>query len=150
MTWWQYLLLANLYLVLFYGFYALLLRSETFFQLNRIYLVASALLSFLIPLIHSDWVRDLFITQKVQYNLFVYSSPLMIYHFKPIEDRHITIGQLMLFIYAIGAIVFAARFIWQLISLKKIIDQPGSTGAFSFFKSVRLGENADNNVIAAH
>lgn len=150
MTWWQYLLLANLYLVLFYGFYALLLRSETFFQLNRIYLVASVLLSFLIPLIHSNWVQDLFITQKVQYNLFVYSSPLMVYHFKPIEDSHITIGQLMLYIYAAGAVIFAARFVWQLISLKKIIDQPGSTGPFSFFKSIRLGESSDNHVIAAH
>ncbi|HTD99344.1 MAG TPA: TonB family protein [Mucilaginibacter sp.] len=150
MAWWQYLILANLYLVLFYGFYVILLRSETFFQLNRIYLVASAILSFLIPLIHSNWVQNLFITQKVQYNLFSYSAPLMVYHFKPIEDRHITIGQLMLFIYAAGAIIFAARFIWQLISLKKIIDQPELSGAFSFFKSVRLGENADNHVIAAH
>jgi hypothetical protein len=38
MSWWQYLLLVNLYLVLFYGFYALLLRRETFFHLNRIFL----------------------------------------------------------------------------------------------------------------
>ena len=39
MNWWQYLLLVNIYLVLFYAFYVLLLRKETFFQLNRIYLV---------------------------------------------------------------------------------------------------------------
>src|SRR5471030_2040308 len=121
MTWWQYLLLVNLYLVLFYGFYALLLRSETFFQLNRIYLVASALLSFFIPMIHADWVRNLFITQKVQYTLFVYSNPIMVYHFKSIEDHQITIGQLMLFVYAAGAIILTTKFIWQLISLKKMI-----------------------------
>jgi hypothetical protein len=66
MTWWQYLLLVNLYLVLFYGFYGILLRTETFFHLNRIYLVTSALLSFFIPLIHCDWVNKLFITQRVQ------------------------------------------------------------------------------------
>jgi TonB family protein len=151
MTWWQYLLLVNLYLVLFYWFYVLLLRDETFFQLNRAYLVASALLSFIIPLIDSGWVRDLFITQKVQYTLFVYSSPILVYHFKPIDDRHITIGQLMLFIYASGAIVLAAKFIWQLVSLKKIINQPGASGAFSFFKSIRLGPNLDSrDVIAAH
>ncbi len=51
MTWWQYLMLVNIYLLLFYGFYALLLSRETFFQLNRIYLVAGAILSFFIPLI---------------------------------------------------------------------------------------------------
>ena len=46
MTGWNYLLLVNIYLVLFYGFYVLLLRKETFFQLNRIYLVSASLLSF--------------------------------------------------------------------------------------------------------
>ncbi len=151
MAWWQYLLLVNLYLVLFYGFYALLLRKETFFHLNRIYLVSSALLSFFIPVIHSDWVRNLFITQQVQQTLSVYSKPLIIYHFRPIEERHITIGQIILIIYTIGAGILIAKFIWQLISLKKIIDRPETTGAFSFFKSIRLGASLDKQgVIAAH
>src|ERR1700743_2613970 len=151
MSWWQYLLLVNLYLILFYGFYALLLRKETFFHLNRIYLVSSALLSFFIPVIHSDWVRNLFITQQVQQTLSVYSKPLIIYHFKPIEEHNITIGQVILIIYAIGAGILIAKFIWQLISLKKIIDRPETTGAFSFFKSVRLGASLDKQgVIAAH
>ena len=57
MTWWHYLLLVNIYLVLFFGFYALLLRRETFFQLNRIYLVTAATLSFMIPLIQAEWVK---------------------------------------------------------------------------------------------
>jgi len=151
MTWWQYLLLVNIYLVLFYGFYALLLRSETFFKLNRIYLVASALLSFLIPVIHADWVQNLFITQKVEDTLMVYSAPIMVYHFKPIEENHITIGQLIVFIYTAGAIILTARFIWQLISLKKIINRPETTGAFSFFNSIRLNEEAaGNEIITAH
>lgn len=151
MSWWQYLLLVNLYLVLFYGFYTLLLRRETFFQLNRIYLISSALLSFFIPVIHSDWVRNLFITQEVQHTLYVYASPITVYHFKPIEDHHITIGQLMLFIYATGAVILIVKFVWQLLSLKKIIEEPESSGAFSFFKSIRLGVNSDSqDVIAAH
>jgi beta-lactamase regulating signal transducer with metallopeptidase domain len=151
MSWWQYLLLVNLYLVLFYGFYALLLRKETFFHLNRIYLVSSALLSFFIPVIHSDWVRNLFITQQVQHTLYIYSNPVTIYHFKPIEERHITIGQVILLIYAAGAIILITKFIWQLISLKRIIDRPENTGAFSFFRSIRLGASLDKQgIIAAH
>jgi beta-lactamase regulating signal transducer with metallopeptidase domain len=151
MNGWQYLLLVNIYLVLFYGFYTLLLRRETFFHLNRIYLVASALLSFFIPVIHSDWVRNLFITQEVQHTLSVYSNPIIIYHFKPIEDHHITMGQIIVVIYAIGAGILIAKFIWQLISLKRIIDRPEAIGAFSFFKSIRLGANLDKQgVIAAH
>jgi TonB family protein len=151
MSWWQYLLLVNLYLVLFYGFYAVLLRSETFFHLNRIYLVSSALFAFFIPVIHYDWVRNLFITQQVQHTIAVYSAPILVYHFKPIEEHHITVGQMLLFIYAVGSCILVGRFIWQLVSLKRIIDEPETTSAFSFFKSIRLGTNPDNKeVIEAH
>ncbi len=152
MTWWQYLLLVNLYLVLFYGFYALLLRAETFFNLNRAYLVTSSLLSFFIPLIHSDWVSRLIITRQVQQTISVYAAPITIYQFRPIaQEHHITIGSIIVFIYAAGALFLAARLIGQLISLKRIFSAPESMGAFSFFKSVRLGANMDNkDVIEAH
>lgn len=46
-----YLLTASLYLVLFYGCYHLLLRRNTFFGLNRAYLLASVMLSLLLPLV---------------------------------------------------------------------------------------------------
>jgi len=149
MIWWQYLMLVNIYLLLFYAFYVLLLSKETFFQLNRIYLVATALLSFFIPLIQSDWVKNLFITQKVQYT--IYSSPVMIYQFKPIQDTQVTMGQVLMMIYLAGIIFLTTRFIWQMIVLKRIINQPDSSAAYSFFKKIRLSDNvANNEVIAAH
>ena len=151
MNWWQYLLLVNLYLVLFYAFYSLLLRTETFFQLNRVYLVASAVLSFLIPLIQADWVRDLFITQKVQHTIYAYAGPEFVYYFKPAEEDHFTIGQLLLIIYITGAVILAAKFVWNLVSLKKIINQPAANRAFSFFKSIRVDPGIDNrDLITAH
>ncbi len=151
MSWWQYLLLVNLYLILFYGFYALLLRRETFFHLNRIYLVSSALLSFFIPVIHSDWVKNLFITQEVQHTIAMYSAPIMVYHIKPIEEHHFTVGQILMLIYSLGAAILIIKFIWQLVSLKKVIDEPEESGAFSFFKSIRLGTNSgDQTIIVAH
>jgi hypothetical protein len=151
MSWWQYLLLVNLYLVLFYGFYVLLLRSETFFHLNRIYLVTSSLLSFFIPLIHYDWVSRLFITQKVQQTISIYARPITVYQFKPIEEHHITVGHLVLYIYAAGAAILAIRLIGQLVSLKRLINQPESSSAFSFFKNIRLGTNlANKEIIEAH
>lgn len=151
MSWWQYLLLVNLYLVLFYGFYTLLLRRETFFHLNRIYLVSSALLSFFIPVIHSDWVKNLFITQEVQHTIARYSAPIMVYHIKPIEEHHLTVGQILTLIYSLGAAILIIKFIWQLVSLKKVIDEPEESGAFSFFKSIRLGTNSgDQTIIVAH
>ena len=51
MTTLPYLLTTSLYLLLFYGCYALLLRRNTFFGLNRLYLLASVLLSLTLPLV---------------------------------------------------------------------------------------------------
>jgi TonB family protein len=150
MNWWQYLLLVNIYLVLFYAFYVLLLRKETFFQLNRIYLVTAALLSFFIPMIQADWVQNLFITQQVKYT--IYSSQVMVYRFKPIEQAsHISIGQVLSVLYVAGILVLTVRLIWQLVKLKRVINQPQVTAAYSFFKKVKLNEeNADNLIIEAH
>jgi TonB family protein len=149
MTGWHYLLLVNIYLLLFYGFYVLLLRKETFFQLNRVYLVAASLLSFFIPMIQSDWVQNLFITKEVQ--LTIYSSPLVVYQFQPIRHTQVTIGQLLVVIYLLGMLFLVARFIWQMVVLNKIINQPDSTIAYSFFKKIKLAPHqADNHIISAH
>jgi len=150
MEWWHYLLLVNIYLVLFYGFYVLLLCKETFFQLNRIYLVSAALLSFFIPLIQSDWVKNLFITQKVQYT--IYSSPVVIYQFEPIRETHVTVGQILIFIYLAGAIFFAGKLVWQMIALKRIMSRTQSVGEpYSFFKMIKLRDDQTNrDIIAAH
>ena len=149
MNWLQYLILVNIYLVLFYVFYALLLSRETFFQLNRIYLVGAALLSFFIPMVQSDWVKDLFITQKVQYT--IYSSPIILYQFKPIRDAHLTIGQVFTAVYVTGIVFLLARFAWQLIVLNKMMSKQLSAAAFSFFNNVKLGDDTENrDIIAEH
>lgn len=51
MKWLSYLLEANVYLALFYAAYYLALRRETYYQLNRIYLLVSSLMAFFIPLL---------------------------------------------------------------------------------------------------
>jgi hypothetical protein len=143
MSWWQYLLLVNIYLLLFYGFYVVLLRKETFFQLNRLYLVSAALLSFMIPIIQANWVQNLFITQQVKYTL--YSSPVLVYHFKPIEESPISIGEILFIIYAAGFLFLSAKLIWQLFKLKKVISQPESPVSYSFFKTVKLNADGEAN-----
>ncbi|RRA99109.1 M56 family metallopeptidase [Larkinella rosea] len=47
----EYLLKANLFLVLFYACYWIWLRKHTFFRLNRAYLLGSVLLSLALPLV---------------------------------------------------------------------------------------------------
>ena len=152
MFWWQYLILVNLYLILFYGFYAILLRMETFFNLNRAYLVTSSLLSFFIPLVHYEWVSRLFITQRVQQTIYIYARPISVYQHQPIPiQQQITLGNLIFVIYATGILFLVIRLIGQMVSLRRIINQPESAGAFSFFKSIKLDPNIENrDIIEAH
>ncbi len=49
-----YLGKVSLFIILFYGFYALLIRRTTFFHLNRAYLVLSLAASFLLPLVEIE------------------------------------------------------------------------------------------------
>jgi len=152
MNWWHYLLLVNFYLVLFFGFYALLLRRETFFQLNRVYLVASSLLSFFIPVIQADWVKSLFITQEVQDT--IYSGPIsVVYNFtvRPEATHAITLGQVFNAIYIAVTVFLVLRLLWQLLILKKEIEKPSPSAAYSFFKKISLGDNlSQSKIIAEH
>jgi TonB family protein len=153
MSWWHYLLLVNFYLILFFIFYALLLRKETFFQLNRIFLVSASLLSFLIPLIHANWVKDLFITKQVQQTIYsTYSSPIVIngYTFKPVE-KLLTLGEILSYLYLIIAFLLVVKLVWQLVILKKEIEKPDPSVAYSFFKKISVGNKMENaDIIAEH
>jgi TonB family protein len=149
MNWWEYLILVNVYLVLFFGFYALLLKRETFFQLNRLYLVSAALLSFLMPLIQSGWAKGLFITQTVHAE--IYGSPVIAYQFKPVADTPVTIGELLAVLYLVGVGLLIIRFGWQLISLRRIINRPDDNAPYAFFNKIKVGaELSENEIIATH
>lgn len=151
MAWWNYLLLVNIYLTLFFGFYSLLLRRETFFQLNRIYLVGAALLSFFIPLIQSDWVKNLFITQKVQYAVYGTGAEINITALAPIEDTAYTLGEIIVMIYLAGVILLALRLMWQFIQLKRVIKQALPSMPYSFFNVIHVADDTENKeVIMAH
>ena len=146
----HYLVLVNLYLLLFYGFYYLLLQKETFFRLNRFYLVGCAALSFLIPFIQLEWIKSLFITEKVQEVTFIYSmmgAPA----FTPVERPTITAGDVLAIIYLTGLAVFMIRFVIQLISVKIHLNRTNTGEAFSFFKQIKVDNClANHEVIMEH
>jgi TonB family protein len=151
MAWWHYLFLVNIYLTLFFGFYALLLRRETFFQLNRIYLVGAALLSFFIPLIQSEWVKDLFITQKVQYAVYGTGTDINITALAPIKDTAYTLGEIAVMIYLVGVIVLALRLMWQFVQLRRIIQQDVPSVPYSFFNKINVADDTESkDVVIAH
>jgi TonB family protein len=65
MNWLNYLLQINLYLTISVAFYLLVLRKETFFQLNRIFLLATSLLAFIIPFWKMGVIQSWFVTEQV-------------------------------------------------------------------------------------
>ncbi|MVN92128.1 M56 family metallopeptidase [Mucilaginibacter aquatilis] len=149
MTWWHYLLLSNLYLILFFGFYALLLQRETFFQLNRVYLVGSALLSFFIPVIHLDVVQSWFITQKVHQTIYNGSADA-VYVFNAQPDR-LTLGEVAGMIYIAGIIILTFKLVWQLSALSQIIKSDQIAAPWSFFGKIKVDESIQGqDAIIAH
>lgn len=60
MNWLYYLLEANLYLAVFYAFYKLFLHQETFYSVNRYYLIITTFISFALPFFQVGYINSLF------------------------------------------------------------------------------------------
>ena len=148
MNWLNYLLQVNLYLILFYGFYRLLLRTETFFNLNRGYLVASAALAFFIPLMQSEWVRSWFVTEQISQTITTFYDP-QIFSIQATKQAHtLTLGDFMAVFYITGILLGIARFGGNLVYLGKMMKQKtaqkDTKQAFSFFNMLFVSKELKN------
>jgi len=63
MEWLTYLLKVTACTVLFFGFYVVVLRKLTFFKINRFYLLATLLLSFVIPALQFEVKREITVVE---------------------------------------------------------------------------------------
>ncbi|SDN09043.1 TonB family C-terminal domain-containing protein [Daejeonella rubra] len=142
----NYLLQTNLYLILFMGFYTLVLRNETFFRQNRIFLNASIILSFTIPFINSPWFNELFITQKIRESgiipvNFNYDTVVV----GVIEESNAwSMADLLLWTYIGGATLFLVRFMFRIFMLRSNLKvEKGS--AFSFFNKLVVDKDLPNS-----
>jgi len=81
----------------------------------------------------------------------IYGSTITIYQLKPIAAAPFNIGQLFTVLYLAGVLFLMIRLAWQLISLKRIINQPETATSYAFFKKVKLNEHTtENDIIATH
>ena len=141
MTWAHYILQVNIYLVVFYGFYKLLLDKETYFLWNRIYLVAAGILSLAIPFLRFEW----FTTQPAAQP--VYTGVVQINDFitqmAVVKDdaNSFNLGNTLVYIYLTGTLFFVGKFIFQLISVQVLLKRKKSGSAFSFFKKKVIDQN---------
>ena len=137
----SYLIQVNIYLTLFYAFYILVLQNETFFKWNRIFLVSSGLLSFLIPVMQSEWVRSLFVTKNIEQISQVALNPLVLNGVQISVDRNegLTPGEWIALVYLLGVLLFLCRFLWQLSKVSKSFKV--GTQAQSFFNKIKVSED---------
>lgn len=146
----NYLLQTNLYLILFMGFYTLVLKNETFFRQNRIYLNTSILISFTIPFINSSWFQEFFITQKLRETIV---PTQMVYEAVVVADEgtsNLVIGDLILWIYAGVTAILLLRFLFRLVLLKSTL-KPKKGAAYSFFNSMVVDQELpESGIIIDH
>jgi hypothetical protein len=113
----RYVVETSACLILFYAVYWLFLKKETFFFLNRIYLLASLLLSFVIPALR---VPSPFLTVPLP------SAPVVAETAAALPARSWGVADAIVLIYAAGVLVFLARFIIQVVNLFLVVRRSGS------------------------
>ena len=133
MSWAHYIIQVNIYLVVFYGFYKLFLDKETYFVLNRIYLVSAGLFSLTIPFLRFEWFTKQEAVQPVymgvdQFNQFILQAGVV----QQDPDR-LTVSNLVVVLYFCGVLFFVLKLIYQLLSVRSLLRKKSSGSAFSFF-----------------
>lgn len=154
MTWAHYLLQANIYLVVFYAFYKLLLEQETYFQLNRAYLVASGLFASCIPFIRLDWLTQQPVAQ--QFSVTVGQLDMMVLRDEKQGSGFLAPGNVIAIIYSAGLLFFFLRFciqLWFVIRNLYFKDQHQAVQqgtAYSFFSRKAVDKSLPGQEIINH
>ncbi|MDN3587470.1 TonB family protein [Pedobacter aquatilis] len=146
----HYLLQVNLYLIVFYGFYKLLLDKETYFTLNRIYLVAAGFLSLLIPFIRLEWLTVQKAAQQV-YTTVKWDAVLEKATIVADAQEGFNWANLVVSIYCAGILFFLFRLIINLLFVKRLLKNVKQGSAFSFFGKKIIDISLPNrDVIDSH
>lgn len=139
-----YFFWSSILLTIFYLFYLVLLKRETFFLLNRIYLLSAVCLSMLLPLLD---LSTLIALPKME---------LMVSTFSAIGGGKLVIVAEKEFnwlpiIYWIGVTLSAGLLLIKLFGVKRQMQLPEKGSAFSFWRTKVIDHELDNFVaIDAH
>jgi beta-lactamase regulating signal transducer with metallopeptidase domain len=163
MNWLHYLLEANLYLCVFYAGYCLFLNKETHYTLNRVYLLLSCVVSFVLPLMQIGWLKPVEAATKT-----VVIIPQTGYQTtvqKLAVQPTLTFHDILIYAYLLGIIILTTVLFIRLYQLAKLtkttktlvddkyklINIEGSNTAFSFFNYLFIGTKTEaNNIIIRH
>lgn len=140
----HYLIQVNLYLIVFFGFYVLFLRKETFYQANRFYLMLSGIMSFVIPFLHTSWVQSWFVTREVSHIMASYDTTALAVPITAVAGTHqISLNHILLGLYVAGLLYFTWRFGVSIYRTIRFVSdsKENELQAFSFFGKVRVGKS---------
>jgi TonB family protein len=144
MNWISYVLQVNLYLILTFGFYWLLLRKETFYHANRFYLLTASLISFAIPFWQSGIIQSWAITEQI--STVVAVIPLQEFTISNLSDTpkwdwNLLLASIYFFGFSFGLLRFSIG-LFKLQQLFNLHDLKGQ--AFSVFGKIFIDKNLEN------
>ena len=144
----NYIIWANIYLAFFYGFYWFFMRKETFFELNRYYLMVSILLSFIIPALD---LKDYF--SKSESKLFsvnfdfeaqVNQVIVGVEQNNPSWFDSISALPILVLLYLAGCLFFFIKLVVQIIMINKGLNEANHGEAYSFFHHIHVDSAIEN------
>ncbi len=147
----HYFIQVNIYLVLFYAFFVLFLRNETYHQLNRWFLISAAFAAVVIPALRANWFLKLINPQPIkdgwqQLNLVIEQG----YNAQFLPNEQLQTGDFVIAVYGTVVSVLLLRFILRLFSIKKLRKETGYQ-AYSFFNTIKINQpGAQKEVILNH
>ncbi|WP_439698451.1 M56 family metallopeptidase [Mucilaginibacter sp. AW1-7] len=165
MNWLHYLLEANIYLAVFYAGYCLFLNRETHYNLNRVYLLLSCVLSFVLPVIQVGVLKPAKNVPEIaaiSYTAVTADGSVTV---QPTAVHQITWDNALWAVYIIGISVLALLLVIKLFKLVnlttsgkrlidnkyKLIDIEDADTAFSFFNYLFIGtKTSASDVIIRH
>lgn len=141
MSWAHYILQVNIYLVLFYGFYKLFLAKETYFILNRIYLISAGICSLSIPFLRFEWFGKQSVATPIYLGVGQLNELMTQVSIAPDAPEKLSSGNVIVIIYLAGLMIFSLLFIYKLFKVRRLLQQEHVGNAFSFFRKKRIDEN---------
>ncbi len=122
----NYALQSSICFGVFYLFYHTALRSEKSFQFNRFYLLATALLSIILPVLEFGFSQENIATSTINYIALQEITIINDVAVQGTLDWH----QIIEIIYVIGFVFFLSRLVFQLYKIKQIIFQNRHTTTY--------------------
>jgi len=118
MSLFYYLVEANTYLLVFYAFYKFVLQRETFYTLNRVYLLFTSLLAFVLPCFTLSGLRHPAVEVPVQYAFSVVQTTAI-----KAKPEFWTIPVICIALYLAVALFFLARLVFKLYQIFSLVKQ---------------------------